>query len=100
MEKMKKCIRLFLPALLVALCFCCCKNDDEDLPVYDITGEWMDAYSDQSQIAITTVEFTPDGVFNEWTAYISQESSSNTKNIGSYTNNGKVDIVYSIKNVN
>ena len=93
-----KWLALHLSSILLVFGICSCE-DKEDTPVYDITGEWIDAHSDLSQTSITTIEFTKEGKFNKWTAHVSKESHSTIKDVGTFTNNGKVDIVYSIKNL-
>ncbi len=88
----------WLPSILLTLVFCNC-NNDEGLPVYDITGEWLGTYSDDNQVVMTTVEFTSGGAYKEWIAYISKEDNSNIDREGTFLNDGKIDIVYSVKNV-
>ena len=87
-----------LLSILVTNCLCSCQNND-DLPVCDISGEWMGSYIDENQTSMTTVEFTTGGGFKEWNAYISKESNSNVEHEGTYINNGKIDIIYSTKDV-
>lgn len=86
--------------LLFLVLFACisltsCNEDDEYSVVNNITGEWFGTYSDNDQITMTTVEFSNDGTYREWVAYVAKESAFNHLRKGSYSNGEKIDIVYS-----
>ena len=86
--------------LLASVCFSSCQNENDDLPMCDVTGEWLSAYNDEEQVSISTIEFTSEGVYKRWNAFVSKEENSNLKYEGSYTNNGKLDIIYTINDIN
>ena len=90
-------IQLFLSILLFSLVFGSCSNDDEDFKTYSITGEWFGTYSDQSQVVMTTIEFSNNRSYKEWTAYVAKENSFNHTREGSYSNGEKIDIIFSTK---
>lgn len=90
-------IQSFLSILLFSLVFVSCSNDDEDFKTYSITGEWFGTYSDQSQVVMTTIEFSNNRSYKEWTAYIAKENSFNHTREGSYSNGEKIDIIFSTK---
>ena len=90
-------IQTILSTLLLCVAFSCCSNDDDDLKSYPIVGEWFGTYSDHNQIVMTTIEFSNNGLYNEWVAYVAKENSFNHTREGSYLNSEKIDIIYSTK---
>jgi hypothetical protein len=90
--------RLLLYLFILSACsvIISCQNDDDNYPVYDITGEWFYEEKGGDQTNFSTVEFQ-NGVYKQLIVWVGITDNTHLWTEGTYTYNRDIDIIYRTK---